>query len=67
MKAYRDQFEPFKSRFDLTFDGVGRSNRQRKKHLYPYKIDNIWLALSAKSLNERVSIVDRAIVKCMKL
>jgi hypothetical protein len=67
MRAYRDQFEPLCPTVDLTFDGVGRSNRQRKKHLYPYKIDNIWLALSAKSLNERVSIVDRAIVKCMKL
>jgi hypothetical protein len=67
MKAYRDQFEPFKSRFDLTFDGVGRSNRQRKKHLYPYEIDNVWFSLSTDGLSERVSVVDKAIVKCMRL
>jgi hypothetical protein len=67
MKPYRDQFEPFKSRFDLTFDGVGRSNKERKRHLYPYKIENVWFALSIEALRERVSIVDKAIVKCMKL
>tara|TARA_R110002096_G_scaffold149036_1_gene310278 strand:+ start:75 stop:278 length:204 start_codon:yes stop_codon:yes gene_type:complete len=67
MRAYEDQFEPFYPAIDLTFDGVGRSNKERKEHLYPYEIFSIWFALSTDGLSERVGIVDKAIVKCMRL
>ena len=67
MMLYRDQFEPFSPCLDLAFDGVGHSNKERKKHLYPYAIDNVWGALSTESMEQRVEIVDKAIVKCMKL
>jgi hypothetical protein len=67
MGAYKDQFEPFYPTVDLTFDGIARSNKERKEHLYPYEIDDVWFSLSTEGLSERVGVVDKAIVKCMRL
>jgi hypothetical protein len=67
MKAYRDQFEPFYPGIDLTFDGIARSYKEKKEHLYPYETFSIWFVLSEDGLSERVGVVDKAIVKCMRL
>jgi len=49
---------------DLTFEGVGKSNEERKYHLYPYTIVNIFAALSHAAMVNRIDIVDTAILKC---
>lgn len=49
---------------DLTFEGVGKSNEERKEYLYPYPIFNIFDALSHSAMIERIDIVDTAILKC---
>ena len=49
---------------DLTFEGVGKSNEERKKVLYPYPLVNIMDALSHASMLKRIDIVDTAILKC---
>ncbi len=53
-------------KIDLTFDGVDKSNTERKKHLYPYSTVNIMDALSHKAMKKRVNLVEGAILKCMK-
>ncbi len=64
--SYSGQFEPCDTSVDLTFDGVGKSNEERKKHLYPYKTVDVMGALSADAMKERIKIVDGALLKCLK-
>ena len=49
---------------DLTFEGVGKSNEERKEVLYPYTIVNIFAALSHAAMISRIDIVDAALIKC---
>ena len=65
--TYKEQFEPCVNGVDLTFDGVGKSNTERKKHLYPYQVINVFDALSAEAMRNRISIVDKLISKNSKL
>jgi hypothetical protein len=67
MKAYKDQFKPCKPSHDLIFKGVGRSNKQRIEHLYPYGVDDVWYALITKVKEERVKFVDNLTLDLMRL
>ncbi|QDP63244.1 MAG: hypothetical protein Unbinned1520contig1002_42 [Prokaryotic dsDNA virus sp.] len=64
---YEDQFEPYMKGFDLAFDGIGYSNKERQEHLYPYGIADVWYSLMTNVREERVKLVDDFIREWMKL
>ena len=67
MKTYNEQFEPYMPGFDVAFEGVGYSNVERKKHLYPYGIEYVWHSLNTEVRNKRVELVDKVIRNCIEL